>query len=110
MSTTRTITIRRPVRRVIVSRPGPQGPPGVGMVTPLPYVRVACADGTIHRVWIAAVTGGHTLRWDEEVDGLAAGVPDPVRLLAADGSIWLLVMAQVGTEEEPEYTLRWEQE
>lgn len=62
------ITIVRPIRQVVVSRPGPQGPPGpawvVGAV--VSSILMACSDGTNHLVELVTRSGRYTVRVDQE--------------------------------------------
>ena len=54
-------------RRVIITRPGPQGPPGPGLGDPVPYIRLRCADdNSVHRVSIEIRDGDYTLKWVKE--------------------------------------------
>lgn len=58
------ITVVRQFRNVVVSRPGPQGPPGPGSAGNgiVASLLMACADGTNHLVEVILKSGRYTLR------------------------------------------------
>jgi hypothetical protein len=55
------------VRRVIVQRPGPQGPPGIGAGNAIDYLRLLNADdGFVYRLRVVTKDGEPTLDWEKE--------------------------------------------
>lgn len=85
------ITIVRPIRQVVVSRPGPQGPPGPGSAGGgvVNSILMACADATNHLVSVVFRSGRYTLHVDQE--HTAGTAVDSILIRAADETVHAVI-------------------